>query len=87
LFYFRNAFLKNTLIKGLVILGIGFVISIVMGIMLGQINNMKSIEELLEVKRPSQKSTLLDRNNEVVTEFYSDEKRDNINLEIGRAHV
>ncbi|HPO50429.1 MAG TPA: transglycosylase domain-containing protein, partial [Spirochaetota bacterium] len=51
------------------------------GLTLSSLNNTKKIEELLETKRPSLPSVLLDRNKEVITKFFSDEKRDMVTLD------
>ena len=56
-------------------------VAVVLGLVLGNLNNMDKIGNLLESKKPSLPSVLLDRNGKVITEFYSDEKRDIVSLE------
>jgi penicillin-binding protein 1A len=77
----KNPLIKNTLIKALIILIITAVFSIVLGFTLSGLNNMNNIETLLETKRPALPSILLDRHGQVITKYYSDEKRDMISLD------
>ena len=55
--------------------------AVVLGLLLTKVNNTENIESLIETNRPSLPSKLLDRNGELITEFYSDEKRDLVTLD------
>ena len=78
----QNNLLKNTLIKSIILLSITLIVAVLLGITLSHLNNVKEIDNLLETKQPSLPSILLDKNGEIITEFYSDEKRDLITLDI-----
>lgn len=71
----------RTIIKAIIILLFSICVAVILGFVLGNLNNMDKIENLLESKKPSLPSVLLDRNGKVITEFYSDEKRDIVSLE------
>lgn len=71
----------RTIIKAGIILLFSVCVAVILGFVLGNLNNMDKIENLLESKKPSLPSVLLDRNGKVITEFYSDEKRDIVSLE------
>ncbi|HOV15141.1 MAG TPA: biosynthetic peptidoglycan transglycosylase, partial [Spirochaetota bacterium] len=77
----KNELIKKTLIKILILVIFTVVFAISLGIILSLINNTKNIEELLETKRPSLPSVLLDRNKQVITKYFSDEKRDLVTLD------
>jgi len=78
----KNPLIKKTLLKGIILLSITLIIAISLGITLSNLNNMEKIDNLLETKRPSLPSVLLDKYGEVITRFYSDEKRDLITLDM-----
>ncbi len=78
---YRNPLLKSTFIKAAILLSCSLIIAIILGIVLGNLNNMTEIDKLLDTKRPALPSILYDRNGEVITTFYSDEKRDLISLD------
>lgn len=71
----------NSIIKSLVLILLTLMAAVILGITVGMLNNMDNIEKLLEDKRPALPSKLLDRNGELITEFYSDEKRDLITID------
>jgi penicillin-binding protein 1A len=73
---------KRAMIKGIILVSLTLIIAIALGITLSRLNDMEAIETMLEQKQPSLPSVLLDRNGEVVTEFYSDEKRDIVTLDM-----
>jgi len=79
--YRDTKLIKNTIIKSIIILSFSLVIAITLGIILGSLNNTKNIDTLLEVKKPALPSILYDRNGDVITTFYSDEKRELITLD------
>ncbi len=79
---YKNNLLNNSITRGVILLSITFVLAITLGIVLSNLNNMNEIENLLETKRPSLPSILYDRNGEIITKFYSDEKKDLITLDI-----
>ncbi|MCG8570819.1 MAG: transglycosylase domain-containing protein [Spirochaetes bacterium] len=74
--------IKRAIIKAGIILFMALTASIILGIVISSLNNMKNIEELLESKRPSLPSKVFDRNGNEITEFYSDEKRELVNLDL-----
>ena len=76
----KNSLTRNSIIKGLILLCTAFLAAIILGILISHLNDVRKIENLLETKRPSLPSILLDRNNEIITEFYSDEKKDLITI-------
>ena len=78
---YNNSLLSNSLVKATLLLSFTLIISIILGITLSNINDMKEIENLLETKRPSKPSRLYDRNGELITEFYSDEKKDLVSID------
>lgn len=77
----QSKIIVKTVIKAVIILLFSVCVAVVLGFVLGNLNNMDKIENLLESKKPSLPSVLLDRNGKVITEFYSDEKRDIVSLE------
>ena len=77
----QSKIIVRTIIKSSFILLFSICVAVVLGFVLGNLNNMDKIENLLESKKPSLPSVLLDRNGKVITEFYSDEKRDIVSLE------
>lgn len=77
----QSKIIVRTIIKSSIILLFSICVAVVLGFVLGNLNNMDKIENLLESKKPSLPSVLLDRNGKVITEFYSDEKRDIVSLE------
>jgi penicillin-binding protein 1A len=77
----KNPLILKTLKKALIITIITGVLAITLGVLLGSLNDMNKIETLLESKRPALPSILLDRNGQIITKFYSDEKRDIIGLD------
>ena len=77
----QSKIIVRTIIKSSFILLFSICVALVLGFVLGNLNNMDKIENLLESKKPSLPSVLLDRNGKVITEFYSDEKRDIVSLE------
>ena len=77
----QSKIIVRTIVKSSFILLFSICVAVVLGFVLGNLNNMDKIENLLESKKPSLPSVLLDRNGKVITEFYSDEKRDIVSLE------
>lgn len=77
----QSKIIVKTITKAIIILLFSICAAIILGFVLGNLNNMDKIENLLESKKPSLPSVLLDRNGKVITEFYSDEKRDIISIE------
>ncbi|MEE1290235.1 MAG: transglycosylase domain-containing protein, partial [Spirochaetota bacterium] len=77
----QSKIIVRTIIKSSFILLFSICVAVVLGFVLGNLNNMDKIENLLESKKPSLPSVLLDRNGKVITEFYSDEKRDIVSLD------
>lgn len=61
--------------------------AIILGLILTSINDMKKIEALLESKLPALPSKVFDKNGELITEFYSDEKRDLVTLDMVPDHL
>jgi len=78
----RDNIVRSSMIKMIILISVAFVVAISLGLTLSKINNMEEIETLLETKKPSLPSVLLDKNGEVITEFYSDEKRDMVTLDM-----
>lgn len=81
-FKYSDEILKSSLTKAVILLSVTLIFAITLGIILSHLNNMEEIEVLLESQRPSLPSVLLDRNGEVITRFYSDEKRDLVTLDM-----
>ncbi len=77
---YRNPLLKSTFIKAIILLSISLLIAVILGVVLSSINNMDEIDNLLDTKKSALPSVLYDRNGDVITTFYSDEKRDLISL-------
>ncbi len=77
----KNDIVQQTIIKAIIIISLAGIVAILLGAFLSRINNMEEIENLLENKRPSLPSVLLDRNGEEITKYYSDEKKDVVTLE------
>ncbi len=73
--------LKATIIKSIAFLSFILLLSLGLGFAISEINDLSTIEELLETQRPALPSVLKDRNGLVITEFYSDEKRDIVTLD------
>ena len=73
--------IKRSIIKSVLIALFSLITAILLGFLLSSINNVEKIETLLESNKPSLPSILLDRNGKVITEFYSDEKRDMVSLD------
>ena len=79
---YKNNLFNSSITRGIILLSITFLLAVILGLVLGHLNNMNEIENLLETKRPSLPSKLFDRNGEIITIFYSDEKKDLITLDI-----
>lgn len=77
----QSSLIRKTWIKAMIILSFSLIVAILLGVILGYLNNMDKIENLLESKKPSLPSVLLDRNGKMITEFYSDEKKDIVSLD------
>ncbi len=73
--------IRSTVIKSIVFLSITFLLAVGLGITLSGINELSKIESMLENQRPALPSVLKDRNGLVITEFFSDEKRDIVSLD------
>jgi len=82
LFFYKNKLIKSAQIKGIVIFSVALFGAIFLGFILTSINDMKKIEALLESKLPALPSNVFDKNGELITEFYSDEKRDLVTLDM-----
>ncbi len=82
MFFYKNKLIKSAQINGVVIFSLAVLGAIFLGLILTSINDMKKIEELLESKLPALPSKVFDRNGELITEFYSDEKRDLVTLDM-----
>ncbi|MBP7553121.1 MAG: transglycosylase domain-containing protein, partial [Spirochaetes bacterium] len=78
----RDNIVRSSIIKMIILISVASVVAISLGLILSKINNMEEIETLLETKKPSLPSVLLDKNGEIITEFYSDEKRDMVTLDM-----
>ncbi len=78
---YKNNFLKSSITKGIILISATFILAMILGLVLSNLNNMNEIENLLETKRPSLPSILYDRNGEIITKYYSDEKKDLITLD------
>ena len=72
---------QSAFIKAIIIISLAAIVAILLGAFLSRINNMEEIENLLENKRPSLPSVLLDRNGLEITKYYSDEKKDIVTLD------
>ena len=76
----NNELIKKTVIKIVILAIFTVTFAISLGVVLSFLNNTRNIEELLETKKPSLPSVLLDRDKEVITKYFSDEKRDIVPL-------
>ena len=81
MFSSNDNLLKRAIIKLIIVISLALIVAVSLGVVLAKINNMENIESLLETNKPSLPSKLLDRNGELITEFYSDEKRDIVTLD------
>lgn len=79
---YKNNLLNSSITKGVILISATFILAMILGLVLSNLNNMNEIENLLETKRPSLPSILYDRNGEIITKYYSDEKKDLITLDI-----
>lgn len=81
MFNWKIDIVQRALIKAIIIISLAAIVAILLGAFLSRINNMEEIENLLENKRPSLPSILLDRNGLEITKYYSDEKKDLVTLD------
>ena len=79
--FYKDRLLNSSVTKGTILLSVTFIAAIILGLTLSHLNDMKEIENLLETKRPSKPSLLYDRNGLLITEYYSDEKKDLITID------
>lgn len=78
---YKDNLFNSSITRGIILLSLTFLLAVILGLVLSHLNNMNEIENLLETKRPSLPSKLFDRNGEIITVFYSDEKKDLITLD------
>lgn len=82
MFFYRNQLLKIAQILSIAIFVVALLIVFVLTFFIININNDKKIESLLESKLPALPTKVLSRDGELITEFYSDERREIVNLDL-----
>ncbi len=76
----NRSILNRTKKKIIIIVILTIIIGVFLSLVLIKLNDMENIDTLLETKKPALPSVLLDKNGKIITQFFSDEKRDIVDL-------